>query len=62
MRFLGFGRLPKSSCSDFEMASSVASALNALANDSFDETTVEELQEFIADFFETNDGDFSGML
>ena len=43
------------------MAGRVASALNALARDSFDESTSVSLQGFIDDYFGDPSEDFSGM-
>ena len=43
------------------MANRVASALNALARDSFDETTAASLHGFIDDYFGDPSEDVSGM-
>ena len=43
------------------MAKRVADALNALACDSFDQETVQDLQDFISDYFDDDVENFSGM-
>ena len=48
-------------CTENTMAGRVASALNALARDSFDESTAASLQGFIDDYFGNPSEDFSGM-